>query len=57
MKKFLYLVILFAYIMGTIGGIGYTLYIGEYVIAVAVAVVGVLAFPTAKYIYHKIMEH
>lgn len=56
MKKLLYLVILFAYVMGFIGGIGYTCYVGEYVIAAAVAVMGVLAFPTAKYFYHKMME-
>lgn len=56
MKKFLYLIILFAYVMGTIGGIGYTCYIHEWVIAIAVAILGVLAFPTAKYYYYKMME-
>ena len=54
MKKFAYLIILFAYVMGVIG---YTCYVHEYVIALAVAVVGVMAFPAAKYIYKKMMEH
>lgn len=56
MKKFAYLIILFAYVMGTIGGIGYACYVHEWVIAIAVAVVGVMAFPTAKNIYLNMME-
>jgi uncharacterized membrane protein len=56
MKKFTYLIILFAYVMGIIGGIGYTCYIHEWVIAIAVAVVGVMAFPAAKNIYKKMMD-
>jgi uncharacterized membrane protein len=56
MKKFAYLIILFAYVMGIIGGIGYTCYIHEWVIAIAVAVVGVMAFPAAKNIYKKMMD-
>ena len=56
MKRFVYLIILFAYVMGIIGGIGYTCYIHEWVIAIAVAVVGVMAFPAAKNIYKKMMD-
>ena len=56
MKKYLYLIILFLYVMGTIGGICYACYVHEWVITIAVAVVGVMAFPTAKSIYKKIME-
>jgi len=56
MKKYLYLIILFAYVMGVIGGIGYAVYSGAYVIAVTVAILGALAFPTAKEIYKKITE-
>jgi uncharacterized membrane protein len=56
MKKFAYLIILFAYAMGTIGGIGYSCYAGAWVIAVAVAILGVMAFPTAKESYKKITE-
>lgn len=57
MKKLAYLIILFAYVMGIIGGIGYTCYVHEYVIALAVAVVGAMAFHNAKNIYKKMMEH
>lgn len=56
MKKFVYLAILFAYVMGVIGGIGYACYVHEWVIAIAVAVVGVMAYPTAKDIYLDMME-
>lgn len=56
MKKFVYLAILFAYVMGVIGGIGYACYVHEWVIAIAVAVVGVMAYPTAKDIYLNMME-
>ena len=56
MKKYIYLIILFAYVMGIIGGIGYALYSGAWVIAVAVAILGAMAFPTAKEIYKKITE-
>lgn len=56
MKKPLYLIILFAYMMGIIGGIGYACYCKAWVIAVAVAILGVLAYPTAKYIYDKMMD-
>ena len=56
MKKILYLIILFAYVVGIIGGIGYACYSHAWVIAVAVAILGAMAFPTAKTIYEKITE-
>ena len=56
MKKYIYLIGLFAYAMGTIGGIGYACHAGAWVIAVAVAILGVMAFPTAKEFYKKITE-
>ena len=56
MKKFAYLIILFAYVMGTIGGIGYACYAGAWVIALAVVILGVMAYPTAKEFYNKITE-
>ena len=52
-KGFIYMFILMAYAMGTIGGIGYACYSHAYVIAVAVAVLAVMAFPTAKDIFKK----
>ena len=48
MKKIMCLLALFLYVMGTIGGIGYCLYSGAYVIAVAVLVLAVMAFPTVS---------
>ena len=50
-KGFLYTIILMAYLMGTIGGIGYAYYSKAYVIAVAVAVLAAMAYPKAKEIF------
>lgn len=47
MKKYYYLVMLALYVVGAIGGIGYTLYIGEYVTAAGIAVLAFMALPTA----------
>lgn len=47
MKKYFYLVMLFLYVIGTINGIGYSIYIGEYVTAIGVAVLAFMAWPTA----------
>jgi len=41
------MLILFAYLIGTVNGIGYSIYIGEWVTAVCVLVLAVMAFPTA----------
>ena len=48
MRKFMCFFGMFLYIVGTIGGIGYCLYSHAYVIAIAVAVLAIMAFPTAK---------
>ena len=42
------MVLLFCYLIGTVNGIGYSIYIHEYVTAICVAVLAVMAFPTAK---------
>ncbi|MBR2775813.1 MAG: hypothetical protein IKD75_01680 [Prevotella sp.] len=47
-NKFLALIMLFAYVIGTINGIGYSIYIGEWVTAICVAVLSVMAFPMAR---------
>lgn len=47
-KKILDFVLLVLYAVGTIGGIGYTIYCGAYPIALGVAATAVLAFPQAK---------
>ena len=44
-KGILYTFVLMAYLIGTINGIGYSLYIGEWPTAICVAVLAVLAFP------------
>jgi len=47
-KNLFYFVMLALYVLGTINGIGYSLYIGEWMTAIGVAVPAVMAFPTAK---------
>lgn len=54
MKKAFYLIMLFLYVLGTINGIGYSLYIGEYVTAIGVAVLAVMAWPTAVSYFKKL---
>ena len=48
MNKVLAFFIIIAYILGTIGGFGYALYGGSWPIAIAIIVLGVLAFPKVK---------
>ena len=50
-KQILRLVILMAYALGAIGGTGYAIYSRAYVIAVAVVVLAVLAFPVVRKIF------
>ena len=47
-QKILAIVLLFCYLIGTVNGIGYSIYIGEWFTAVCVAVLSVMAFPVAK---------
>lgn len=46
---------IFLYIIAVIGGIGYALYDKNYVIAAAIAVCAVLAFPKVKEILKKLI--
>ena len=46
--KIISLILFFAYIMGSIGGVGYALYRKAYVIAFAVIVLAAMAFPVFK---------
>lgn len=50
-KQILRLVILMAYALGAIGGTGYALYSRAYLIAIAVVVLALLAFPVVKKIF------
>ena len=52
-KGFFYMFALMAYLMGSIGGFGYACYNHAYVIALAVLVLAVMAFPTAKRYFDK----
>lgn len=47
-KKFFYFFALIGYLLGVIGGIGYTLYERAWVIAAGVVILSALAFPKAK---------
>jgi hypothetical protein len=42
------------YVIGTINGIGYSIYIDEWPTAIGVAVLAVMAFPTVKKMYNHI---
>lgn len=56
-KKFwngaLCMLILFAYLIGTVNGIGYSIYIGQWVTAICVLVLAVMAFPTAYNVWNE----
>lgn len=43
----LFLILAIAF-LGLVGGIGYTIYNGAYLIAIGIAVLGYLAYPKAK---------
>ena len=51
-KKLFYLAALLLYLIGTINGIGYSIYIGEWVTAIGVVVLSVMSFPTAKKLFN-----
>lgn len=48
MKKILNFILLCLYIVGLIGGIGYTIHSHAWVITVGVAVLGVMGWPMAR---------
>jgi hypothetical protein len=51
-KNLIYGLMLLLYLLGTINGIGYSIYIGEWPTAIGVAVLSVMAFPTAKDMFY-----
>lgn len=55
-KKILFTILLMLYAMGSIGGFGYACYSGAYVIAFAVLVLAVMAFPTIKKVFKEWTE-
>lgn len=54
MKKILYFFAICAYVVGAIGGLGWTLYCKAWFIAVCVAALAVMAFPTLKDCFNKL---
>lgn len=55
MKNVCYLVILFLFVVGIIGGIGYTIYYGGYPIAVGIAIAAWFGYPKAVEMFNKMM--
>ena len=56
MKKVFYFVILCLYVLGTIGGVGYTIYYGAWPVAVGVACLAWMAFPKAMECFNGLTE-
>ena len=54
MKKIVYFIMLCLWAVGVLGGIGWSLYSGGYVIAVGVAVTGWMALPKVKKYFTKL---
>lgn len=56
MKQTISFILLALYVLGTINGIGYSCYIGEYVTAIGVAVLSFMAWPSAVNCWKAIQE-
>ncbi len=56
MKQTISFILLALYVLGTINGIGYSCYIGEYVTAIGVAVLSFMAWPSAVNCWKVIQE-
>lgn len=56
MKKILNFVGLCVWLLGTIGGFGYCAWIGQWHIAIAILVLGGLAFPTVKKMFNNLVN-
>jgi hypothetical protein len=53
LKGIISMFLLMLYAMGSIGGFGYAMYCKAYLIAVAVLVLAIMAFPTAKRLFQE----
>ena len=56
MKKYFSFVMICLYILGVIGGLGWTLYSGGYVIAVGVVAVAYMAWPKLVEYFHNLTD-
>ena len=55
MKKILYFILLILTVIGIIGGIGYSIYNGAWVIAIGLVVTGYMAYPKVKDLIDKLL--
>jgi len=55
-SQFVALAMLFLYLIGAINGVGYSIYIGEWVTAVCVFILAVMAFPQAREYWKTLTE-
>ena len=55
MKKILNFILLFLTVIGLVGGIGYGIYDGRWVIAVGIAVTGYMAWPKVKKVFEELI--
>ena len=51
-KGFFSMFMMMAYLMGSVGGFGYAMYCEAYVIAGAIVLLSIMAFPKAKEYFH-----
>lgn len=56
MKKIFYFAMICLWVLGTIGGFGYSAWCGAYPIAAGVAATGWMAWPTVKNYFDKLMN-
>lgn len=56
LKGIISMFLLMLYAMGSIGGFGYAMYCKAYVIAAAVLIVAVMAFPTIRKVFKEWTE-
>lgn len=54
MIKVLYLLLLFLAVIGIVGGFGYTIYVGAYVISVGLVAAGYVAYPGIKDLFKQL---
>lgn len=52
-KGFFSMFMMMAYLMGSVGGFGYAMYCEAYVIAGAIVLLSIMAFPKARYYFEK----
>ena len=55
-KGFFSMFMMMAYLMGSVGGFGYAMYCEAYVIAVAIVLLSIMAFPKAKEYFHNFIH-